>query len=361
MLSAVFNVMWLRLWRDRGALILAFILPGFIFAIFAAIFSSASGGDLDLRVSMALTSEAPASVALGDKLENQDDFSLSFDKSWTAETIKDRVRLGQDDVGLVISGNIAQPNIPSIKIIKDPSRDVAASVLMGQIRQIMADGQTASMFSQVSAMPATDEDGPSDQSVTYYVGATAILFLLFSAMQGASISLDERKSGIADRLLIGPAGAISMLSGKFIFLTLIGFIQAAIIVAVAYIFFDVEIFDKLPGIALACFGAATLSAGLALLVASLCSSAVQMHTVSTFIVLLFSAVGGSMVPRFMMPEWLQNLGQFTPNHWAIEGFYGTLARGQSPIDLKLTWIILFGGASICLLLSSLISHMMRRV
>jgi len=56
MLSAVFNIMWLRLWRDKGALVLAFILPGFIFAIFAAIFSNASGGQLDLRAALAVTS-----------------------------------------------------------------------------------------------------------------------------------------------------------------------------------------------------------------------------------------------------------------------------------------------------------------
>ena len=41
MISAIFKIMWLRLWRDKGALVLAFILPGFIFAIFAAIFSNA--------------------------------------------------------------------------------------------------------------------------------------------------------------------------------------------------------------------------------------------------------------------------------------------------------------------------------
>jgi len=74
---AIFKIMWLRLWRDKGALVLAFILPGFIFAIFAAIFSNASGGSLDLRVSMALTSNAPASVALAEQLKSEANFSLT--------------------------------------------------------------------------------------------------------------------------------------------------------------------------------------------------------------------------------------------------------------------------------------------
>ena len=86
-----------------------------------------------------------------------------------------------------------------------------------------------------------------------------------------------------------------------------------------------------------------------------------MNTVSTFIVLLFSAIGGSMVPRFMMPDWLQSIGVFTPNHWAIEGFYGILARGQSLTELIGVWSVLYGGAAILLFIAALIAHRMMRV
>lgn len=367
MLSAIFKIMWLRLWRDKGALVLAFILPGFIFAIFAAIFSNASGGSLDLRVSMAITSEAPASVTFADALEKDTAFSLSTQSDWSQTDITQRVRLGQDDVGFVITGDVANPTIPPITLVKDPSRDVAATILMGQIRQALAKNMGTSsttapvLFKEISALPDTLADGPSDQSVTYYIGATAILFLLFSAMQGAAISLDERRTGISDRLLIGPMGALKILSGKFLFLTLIGTVQAAIIVGVAYLFFDVPIANSFGPLTLACLGSAALASSIALLTASLSGSTAQMNTVSTFIVLLFSAIGGSMVPRFMMPDWLQSLGKFTPNNWSIEAFYGILARGQSVMDMLDVWGILFGGALLVLILAAGISHKMMRV
>ena len=364
MISAIFKIMWLRLWRDKGALILAFVLPGFIFAIFAAIFSNASGGSLDLRVSMALTSEASASKEFAESLRKDAEFTLSTDESWTADTIKTRVKLGQDDVGLIIEGDIANPIAPSLTIVKDPSREVAATVLMGQLRQRLAantNRQAPNIFTEISALPNNTETEVTDPSVTYYIGATAILFLLFSAMQGAAISLDERNTGISDRLLVGPKGASAMLIGKFLFLTLIGTVQAAIIVAVAHFVFGVPIFEHIPSLLLACIGSAALAASIALLVASLTANAAQMNTVSTFIVLLFSAIGGSMVPRFMMPEWLQSLGRFTPNHWSIEAFYGILARGQSAADLVITWGVVFGGAFILLCLAAFISHRMMRV
>lgn len=366
MISAIFHIMWLRLWRDKGALILAFVLPGLVFAIFAAIFSNASGGDLDLRASLAVTSNAPATQNFARELRNAEAFSVTYKDGWTLADIRERVRLGEDDVGLVLAGDIADPSVPAIVIVSEPSRDIAATVLKGQIRQMLASqsalAQSApALFTEVSALDDSAEINAADQSVVYYIGATAILFLLFSAMQGAALSLDERKSGISDRLLIGPMGALGMLSGKFAFLTLIGFIQAGIIVAVAYFFFHVPALDHLSGLALACLGMAALSSGIALLTASLCGSATQMHTVSTFIVLLFSAVGGSMVPRFMMPEWLQNLGSYTPNAYAIDAVYGILARGQTIAELMAVWYVLFGGAAAALCIAAALAHIMRRI
>lgn len=392
MIGVVFKVMWLRLWRDKGALTLAFLLPGLIFAVFATIFSNASGGNLDLRVAMAVTTWQSQSLAYADHIKDQASFSLDYNGSWTHETIKDRVRLGENDVGFIISGDITDPKTSPIIIIEDPSRKVAASVLKGQLRQYLADitTQTAPQtereaLSQSSALTSTapslfvhenaldqnqanqtqinpsQKTGPKDPSVTYYIGATAILFLLFSAMQGAAITLDERKSGIADRMLVGPIGAGQILLGKYVFLTLIGVAQTLIVLAVAYIFFDVTVTGKVIAVMLACLSSASIASAFALFIASICASTQQMHTVSTFLVLLFSALGGSMVPRFMMPEWLQSFGRLTPNSWSIDGFYGSLARGQSAAELMPVWGVLFGGSFVLLVLAIVMSHKLMRV
>ena len=383
MISAIFKIMWLRLWRDKGALILAFILPGFIFAIFAAIFANASGGNLSLRVSMAIESQAQASVEFADHMQSDPNFTITTDATWTQNTLKERIRLGQDDVGFVIIGDIGQIDRPAIIIIKDPSREVASSVLKGQIRQSLADLRQATapkIFKEVSALDsALDNPNPDkneislntakaspartvkDPSVIYYVGATAILFLLFSAMNGANLSIEERRYGIAGRLMLGPKRALKMIFGKFLFLSCIGFIQVGVIILVANIFFGVPVLGLVIAISLACLSAAMLAASLALLLAACCDSQAQMHTLSTFIVLLVSAIGGSMVPRFMMPDWLQSLSLITPNYWVIEAFYGLLARGQSVPELWHIWCIIFGIIGVSLSLAAILSHKFMRV
>lgn len=372
MIFAIIKAMYLRLWRDKGALILAFILPGAIFAVFAIIFSTASGGTLDLRVAFAVDSQEEQIIDLSETFKTSANFDIISEPQWTAQNVKMSVRLGETDIGVVLS--VDDDLNPKWIIYEDPSRKVATPILKGQIRQLLASQMIApqntevkghekkDIFTTLSALPETSATGQkSDKSVTYYIGATAILFLMFAAMQGASISIDERKSGLSQRLMVGPKGTFLMLGGKFIFLTLIGVLQCVTILAVAVIFFNVTIMPDILALMLIMLATAMISSGLALLVAALCMSQSQMHTISTFIVLIFSAIGGSMIPRFMMPAWLQNLGVITPNYWAIEGFYGILARDQSIASLWPVWSVMFGGAVLLFLLAAMISHKLMRL
>ena len=68
---------------------------------------------------------------------------------------------------------------------------------------------------------------------------------MIAAAHGALTLLDERRSGVADRILAGPAGMGPVVSGKFLFLIGQGLAQAAVIFATAQLVFGVPALQHL--------------------------------------------------------------------------------------------------------------------
>jgi ABC-2 type transport system permease protein len=187
--------------------------------------------------------------------------------------------------------------------------------------------------------------------VAYYAGAIAAVFLLFAAMQGAATIVEERQSGIVERLMIAPGGHAKLLAGKFVFLLAQGVVQASIIFGFAWLLYGVDVAGSFPAWLVSCLVVSAMAAGLSLALCSLCTSTHQIQIMSSFGVLLLSAVGGSMVPRFLMPEWLQQIGWFTPNAWAIEAFQDALRPGPIEPDLITAWAVLSAVTLLSLLIA----------
>jgi ABC-2 type transport system permease protein len=374
MILAMLRVMTLGLLRDRGALVLAFVLPPAIFVIFASIFSATTSDKLDLKVAVAQLSSTQASQRLEEALRQEPTFEIIGAVGSNRAEVESLVKQGAADVGLVIRGEIDDTGAAPFEVLVEPSKLMAGSIVSGRVQELVARrlpdlllSRTAITFQSVvgtftpeqsarlaaaikagarvsepqvatnaPGLVATASVGSSDSSgatVTYYAGAVAILFLLFASLQSAATLIEERNSGIIDRIAVGPGGSAVVVLGKLLFLTIQGVIQVGLIFIVAQLVYEVDVTRRLDLWLLITVAAALGASGLALAVATACTTKQQAQTVSTFVVLICSAVGGSMVPRFMMPEFLQSIGRFTPNTWAIEAYYGVFWRHETLSDV----------------------------
>ena len=370
----IFRVMLLGLIRDRGALAMAFLLPPLIFVVLAAVFAGASGETLHLRVGVAtLVDDAPTRQLVERLAEAQ---QLELERLPGPAEVRARLASGRIDVGLIAQAsleNIFAPTSPLL-IIADPGKPLAGPLLARQLQQLIEQelpqlalmrtlaavepvlgGLTADQRQRVAALaeapppsgPATAplltleavEARPSN-GVSYYAGAVAMLFLLFSAMQGAASLVDEQRTGVMDRLLIGPGGTDVIVLGKALFLWAQGVLQVALIFFVAWLGYGVRVASNFAPWLITTGMAALAATGLALAVAVSCRTRQQVQTLTTFLVLVLSAVGGSMVPRFLMPQWLQQLGWFTPNAWGVEAYQSVLWRGESLSSVAPAWGVL---------------------
>lgn len=389
---AAARVMFLSLVRDRAALALAFALPPLVFIIFATIFVSATGAELRLHVGLIDVARTGSSQRLVTALAAEPGIRLTS-VGGTLDDLRGLVRGGVVDVGVAIQSDLEAQSgegVPPILIVEDAARALAVPIVIGHVQRainehmpdvalgrILADVETAGAitkeerafldqafktqaqdrqgsgfaFAALFSREAATSVGVAGGPVAYYAGAIAAVFLLFAAMQGAATIVEERQSGIFERLMVSPRGPAKLVMGKFIFLVAQGMVQATIIFGCAWLLYDVDVGGSLPAWVASCMLVAAMAAGVSLALCSLCSSGHQVQMLSSFGILLLSAVGGSMVPRFLMPDWLQRISWFTPNAWAIEAFQNALRPGPVEAGLVTAWIVLSAMALLSLLIA----------
>jgi ABC-2 type transport system permease protein len=109
---------------------------------------------------------------------------------------------------------------------------------------------------------------------------------------------------------------------------------------VAAILYRIPLIESLAPWTLTAVAAAAASGGIALALAAACPTREQAQTLSTFVVLILAAVGGSMAPRFLMPAPLQTLGWLTPHAWVIEAYQTLLWRRVVDAQVLAAWAVL---------------------
>jgi len=165
------------------------------------------------------------------------------------------------------------------------------------------------------------------------VAGTTIMMLLFSvAGMGASL-LDEKQEGTLKKLLYSPIRPTDILYGKIIYANIISVIQLSIMFVFANIAFGLEIMKHIPSLFIMIIVTAYACSSFGVLLASFAKTRQQVQGLSTMIVMLMSCIGGSMVPIFMMPAFLQKISVFSVNYWGIQGFYDIFWRMLPISDL----------------------------
>lgn len=155
---------------------------------------------------------------------------------------------------------------------------------------------------------------------------TSIMMLLFSiASMGGSI-IREKELGTMKRILYSPIKPWQIMMGKFGSGVVYAMIQMTILILFSWLVFGLDVFRNFGGLFILTIAISLAVSGFGILIASFAKSQKQVESLSLIIILVMSALGGSMMPLFLFPEFLKGVAHFTVNYWAIDGFYDVLGR-----------------------------------
>lgn len=402
MIWTVIQTSWRRLRNNRSELLLTFIVPMVFFSIFAVIFGSRDSASTP-KIKVAISNEWPSelsnravallqeqkSLRLTDRSAKSDGHATSSN-SVNRDVAADLVRRGMVSAAVVFSKpNPTNPtgDTAEIEVLTDSFDQVASQVLTAVVQKAVmtasaeiakssrslrdryegnstpasqlgdngvsgVSGVSAASYAPNTSPPLVMPQPPAIATVdilggkktnpviAMYAAGIAVMFLLFSATTASGSLLEERENSTLDRLLCSRLTMDQLLLGKWAFVTIIGSIQMTLMFLWGAVVFGIDLQHHIEGFVAMTLVTAGAASSFALMLAALCKSRMQLGWVSTIVILTMSALGGSMVPRYLMSESIQKAGLWTFNAWALDGYNKIFWRELPLRDIGLELAVL---------------------
>jgi ABC-2 type transport system permease protein len=165
--------------------------------------------------------------------------------------------------------------------------------------------------------------------LTRTVGGWAMMFLLFSLTSASTSLFEEKNEGTLKRLLCMPVNRAQILWSKYIYAIILGFVQLLVLFVFSWLLFGVEIWSNFFNLIIVIFASAAAAVAFGMLITSFAKSLSQAGGISTLLILVMSAIGGSWFPTSILPNWMQLLSKATLTYWSVEAFLQVLWRHAS--------------------------------
>ena len=213
-----------------------------------------------------------------------------------------------------------------------------------------SNGQSLVVIKQTQPANMKIEQYPN--TVQQNVPGWALFGVFFISGILAQSILEEKRTGAFRRLVAAPMSRSIVLLGKLVPHVIVNLIQITILFLVGYFVLPLTGLPRLEwgahpeGLVIISICASITANALGLLLAALAKSEQQLGGLSTLLVLTLAAIGGVMVPRFVMPQFMQMLGVISPHAWALNAYQDILMRGYGIVEILPECAVLLAMAAV---------------
>jgi ABC-2 type transport system permease protein len=158
------------------------------------------------------------------------------------------------------------------------------------------------------------------------VPGNGVLFGFFIALTAAMSFTEEKRSGTWRRLLASPVSRGAALLAKLLPFVVIGMGQLGFLFGIGALAFGMKVAGSVPALIVLSLAVVLCSTCLGLAMASLGGSEKMLGGVGSVTLLVMGLLGGCMMPRLVMPTFMQRIGLAVPHSWALDGYYTLLVR-----------------------------------
>ena len=234
------------------------------------------------------------------------------------------------------------------KYLQDQFPDIDKSTSDNILRTALNDNNNTIAIKWTSVV---GEKNDTKLGLIQAVAGTAILMLLFSVAGVGTSILEEKENGTINRLLYSPLKGSTILYSKMLFAFFISILQLTAMFLFAWLILSMDMSVNIPGLIFMIIATSFAVSSLGIFLAAVVKTRQQAQNLSTIIILVMSAIGGSMIPLFVMPTILQKIALLSVNYWGIQGFYDLFWR-VLPLEEILPKILILMSIGLIMTLAS---------
>lgn len=223
---------------------------------------------------------------------------------------------------------------------------IGRTLMIPELRELASNAPPPQVLTEAVRGKAIDggNDAPLTlpSSVQQNVPAWLIFSMFFVVVPISAVFIAERQHGTLQRLATQQVSFGLILAGKLLPFFVVNQVQAVVMVLVGQHLVPLAGGEALvlPASAASLFALWLVAAAVslaavawALLIASMARTAEQATVIGGVGNILMGAIGGIMVPRFVMPATMQPLTQVSPMAWALDGFHRVMLRDGIAADI----------------------------
>lgn len=187
-------------------------------------------------------------------------------------------------------------------------------------------------------------------SVQQSVPAWLVFSMFFVVIPLSNTFIAERNYGTLTRLQSMNISTGFLLAGKLLPFFIVNLVQVVLMILVGVFLVPLlggdalTMGDSYGGLLLITTAVSFCSISFALLVASVAKTTEHATTIGGVFNIILGALGGIMIPKFVMPDFMQTLSVLSPMSWGLEGFLDIFLRNGNVLDVmkESLLLLLFG-------------------
>jgi len=327
-----------RFFRDRTAIFFTIGFP----LIFLFVFGSLNSNNSSVSFNVALINNSSSEFSKEFTKNLQESKTIKVNKEATSlDDAKDRMSRSELDAAIIlrddfgkVQGNNTYPSGQAQVVYTQNNQSSGAaltSVLQSQFQQINQGlVPTVSPFTVKSEQLNENSLSAFDYTFAGLLGFAIIGMGIFGPI---NVFPELKKMGILRRLSTTPLRVWQYFVSTMIGQAVIGLLSIAIMFVIAILVFHLEVVGNWLELAVFIIFSIAMILGIGLALGGWAKNERQVAPLANIVVFPMMFLSGTFFPRFLMPEWLQNISAFLRLTPVIDGIRLITTEGAHLINI----------------------------